>query len=53
MADKPFKATKKLGMVVAKQVQAPTQKQVDDEFLRLIDGSIEKDKKLLKKLAKG
>jgi hypothetical protein len=37
---------------VAKQIQARERKKVDEEFLRLIDESIEKDKKLLKKLAK-
>jgi len=37
---------------VEKQIQVQKQKQVDEEFLKLIDESIEKDKRLLKKLAK-
>jgi len=49
---KEFKESKDVEMVVEKQIQAQKQKQVDEEFLRLVDESIEKDKKLLKRLAK-
>jgi len=49
---KEFKESMNLEMDVEKQIQAQKQKQVDDEFLELVDESIEKDKKLLKRLAK-
>ena len=39
-------------MTVEKQVQTQKQKQVDEEFLRLVDENIDKDRELLKKLAK-
>jgi len=38
-------------MVVEKQAQIKKQKQVDGMFLRLVDDSIKRDEKLLKKLA--
>jgi hypothetical protein len=38
--------------LVPKEVQARSQKQIDEEFLQHIDEAIEKDKRLLKKLAK-
>ena len=39
-------------MVMEKQVQAKKRKQLDEIFLNLIDGSIKRDEKLLKKLAR-
>jgi len=50
MDRKEFKESKEVEVAVEKQIQ--TQKQIDEEFLRLVDESIEKDKNLLKKLAK-
>jgi hypothetical protein len=37
---------------VAKQVQTEKQKKVDEKFLALVEDSIKKDRKLLKRLAK-
>ena len=40
-------------MTLQKQTRTPkSQKEVDEEFLRLVDRGIEEDKVLLKKLAK-
>jgi hypothetical protein len=39
-------------MTVQKQTRTKSQKEVDDEFLRLVDRGIKDDKVLLKKLAK-
>jgi hypothetical protein len=40
-------------MTVQKQVQhRKSQKEIDEEFLRLVDRGIDEDKHLLKKLAK-
>ncbi len=36
---------------MAKQVQARSQKEIDEEFLALADANLKKDQKLLKKLA--
>ena len=37
---------------MAKQVQTQKQKELDKEFISLVDDSIRKDEKLLRKLAK-
>lgn len=37
---------------MAKQVQSSKQKEIDEEFISLVEGSIKKDEKLLKKLAR-
>lgn len=39
-------------MIMEKQVQARKWKQVDEVFLNLVDDSIKRDERLLKKLAK-
>ena len=39
-------------MIMEKQIKDGRQKQVDEMFLNLIDGSIKWNEKLLKKLAK-
>ena len=52
MGRKKFKESKKIELVVEKQIQPRKQEQVNEEFLRLIDESIEKDKRLLKRLSR-
>jgi hypothetical protein len=37
---------------MAKQVQARSQKEIDEEFAALADASIKKDERLLKRLVK-
>jgi predicted GTPase len=51
MGRKAFKESETSKVTVAKQAQTTKRKDVDEEFLRLVDESIKKDEKLLRKLA--
>ena len=52
MDRKEFKESRGKRITMAKQVQSSKQKQVDQEFTSLVERSIKRDGKLLKKLAK-